>query len=147
MRTANEIHIPDRTSVNVVVHSADVIHSFWVPQLNRKIDTIPGRTNRVELYADEAGRVPRSVRGVLRPAARPHGVPRLRRTRGRLPTLARRRGRSRPHRRDCSSEAQLGKRYFMENACAGCHTIRGTQAEGTIGPDLTHVAGRDTIAA
>src|SRR5919201_4359306 len=53
--TANEIHIPVRTRVNVVGTTADVIHSFWVPELNRKIDLIPGRTNRTLLYADEPG--------------------------------------------------------------------------------------------
>src|SRR4051812_5321712 len=54
--TANEIHIPARTPVRVEVRTADVIHSFWVPRLNRKIDAIPGRTNAIELYADAAGR-------------------------------------------------------------------------------------------
>src|SRR5204863_6382830 len=53
--TANEIHVPARTRVQVVATTADVIHSFWVPQLNRKIDTIPGQTNRVLLYADQPG--------------------------------------------------------------------------------------------
>ena len=54
--TANEIHIPVRTPVRVEVRSADVIHSFWVPELNRKIDAIPGQQNVVELYADVVGR-------------------------------------------------------------------------------------------
>jgi cytochrome c oxidase subunit II len=54
--TANEIHIPVRTRVNVVATTGDVIHSFWVPELNRKIDMIPGRRNRVLLYADKPGR-------------------------------------------------------------------------------------------
>src|SRR3954467_693823 len=54
--TANEIHIPVRTHVVVLVHSDDVIHSFWVPQLNRKIDLEPDQVNRVELYADKPGR-------------------------------------------------------------------------------------------
>src|ERR671936_2687429 len=53
--TANEIHIPARTNVEVVGRSADVIHSFWVPELNRKIDLIPGHPNRILLYADEPG--------------------------------------------------------------------------------------------
>ena len=52
--TANEIHIPADTRVNVVATTADVIHSFWVPALNRKIDMIPGRQNRVLLYASRA---------------------------------------------------------------------------------------------
>src|SRR5207237_7891688 len=52
---ANELHIPVRTRVNVVGTTADVIHSLWVPELNRKIDLIPGHTNRVLLYADRAG--------------------------------------------------------------------------------------------
>ena len=53
--TANELHIPVRTPVRVDVRTADVIHSFWVPQLNRKIDTIPGQTNAIELDADAVG--------------------------------------------------------------------------------------------
>ena len=146
VRTANEIHIPDRTSVNVVVHSADVIHSFWVPELNRKIDTIPGRTNRVELYAEEPGvyrgqcaefcglqHAHMALRVYAEPAAD------FRRWLTQQAEPARTAG--------LGGEAALGKRYFMENACAGCHTISGTQAEGTIGPDLTHIASRDTIAA
>jgi cytochrome c oxidase subunit II len=54
--TANEIHIPARTRVNTVVRTADVIHSFWVPQLNRKVDAVPGHPNRLLLYADRPGR-------------------------------------------------------------------------------------------
>src|SRR3954453_16517950 len=53
--TANEIHIPARTRVNVVGTTADVIHSFWVPELNRKIDLVPGRQNHVLLYASKPG--------------------------------------------------------------------------------------------
>src|SRR5205807_2972381 len=53
--TANEIHIPARTRVNVVATTADVIHSFWVPQLNRKIDMVPGMHNRVLLYSSRTG--------------------------------------------------------------------------------------------
>src|SRR5581483_9346485 len=53
--TANEIHIPTGTRVNVVATTADVIHSFWVPQLNRKIDEVPGRQNRVLLYTNRPG--------------------------------------------------------------------------------------------
>jgi cytochrome c oxidase subunit 2 len=54
--TANEIHIPAHTRVNLVATTGDVIHSFWVPQLNRKIDMIPGRRNRILLASDKPGR-------------------------------------------------------------------------------------------
>ncbi|MGH3009895.1 MAG: cytochrome c oxidase subunit II, partial [Gaiellaceae bacterium] len=53
--TADEMHMPVDTPVNLVATTADVIHSFWVPELNRKIDTIPGRRNRIELYANRVG--------------------------------------------------------------------------------------------
>src|SRR5437764_1893088 len=53
--TANEIHIPAGTRVNTVVSTADVIHSFWVPELNRKVDTIPNHPNSVLLYASKPG--------------------------------------------------------------------------------------------
>src|SRR5947209_8497586 len=53
--SANEIHIPARTGVNVVVTSPDVIHSFWVPELNKKVDAVPGHPNTLYLYADKPG--------------------------------------------------------------------------------------------
>ena len=53
--TADEMHMPVDTPVNLVATTADVIHSFWVPELNRKIDTIPGQQNRIELEANEVG--------------------------------------------------------------------------------------------
>jgi cytochrome c oxidase subunit II len=54
--TANEIHVPVNTRVNVVATTADVIHGFWVPALNRKIDMIPGLHNRVLLYSSQVGK-------------------------------------------------------------------------------------------
>src|ERR671936_365855 len=56
--TANELHIPIRTRVRVVGTTGDVIHSLWVPELNRKIDVIPGRDNVMLLDADRAGIYP-----------------------------------------------------------------------------------------
>jgi cytochrome c oxidase subunit 2 len=143
--TANEIHIPVRTRVNVVATTADVIHSFWVPELNRKIDTIPGRNNRVLLYADHPGRYrgqcaeycgaqhahmslyvfadpPQKFRAWLANEAKPRRAP--------VTPLERR-----------------GEQVFLNNQCASCHTMRGTPARGTVGPDLTHVASRTTLAA
>ena len=72
--TADEIHIPARTQVNVVTRSADVIHSFWVPQLNRKIDVIPGRRESARDLRRPTRDLPGPVRGVLRASALAHVV-------------------------------------------------------------------------
>jgi cytochrome c oxidase subunit 2 len=143
--TANELHIPVGTRVNLVVTTADVIHSFWVPELNRKIDMIPGHSNRVLLEADRPGRYrgqcaefcglqhahmamyvfadpPARFRAWLRHQAAPAAPP--------AAPLARR-----------------GEQVFLAQACASCHQIRGTAARGQIGPDLTHVGERTTLAA
>jgi cytochrome c oxidase subunit 2 len=143
--TANELHIPVRTPVKVVVGTVDVIHSFWVPELNRKIDTIPGKKNSITLYADRAGvyrgecaeycglqhahmamRVfadpPAKFRAWLANEARDAPPP---------TTALQRRGRD----------------VFLNGPCSSCHTIRGTSAHGYLGPDLTHLASRTTLGA
>ncbi len=143
--TANEIHIPARTPIELVVRSVDVIHSFWVPELNRKIDMIPGQANKIELYAESPG----VYRGQCAEfcglqhahmAFRVYAEPpaKFRRWLAHLET---------PAAEPSGAEARQGKQYFMENACAGCHTIAGTAAAGTVGPVLTHVASRQTLAA
>ena len=143
--TANEVHIPARTGVELVARSADVIHSFWVPELNRKIDMIPGRTNRIELYAEEPG----TYRGQcsefcgLQHANMAFEV--VAEPRPEFEAWLRRQ--ARPAVAAATAEARRGERGFMTSGCAGCHTIRGTEANGTVGPDLTHLATRSTLAA
>jgi len=135
--TANEIHIPVRTPVRVLVSTDDVIHSFWVPQLNRKIDMIPEQTNEVLLYADRPGR----YRGQcaefcgLQHAhmgmyvfADPPAVFRA--------WLA----------RESAPAPAAGSGLFVDK-CGSCHTIRGTGATSRVGPDLTHVGSRTSLAA
>jgi cytochrome c oxidase subunit II len=135
--TANEIHIPVRTPVRVLVSTDDVIHSFWVPQLNRKIDMIPEQTNEVLLYADRPGR----YRGQcaefcgLQHAhmgmyvfADPPAVFRA--------WLA----------RESAPAPAAGSGLFVDK-CGSCHTIRGTEATSRVGPDLTHVGSRTSLAA
>jgi len=143
--TANEIHIPARTRVDVHARTADVIHSLWVPQLNRKIDMVPGHPNRVLFYANRPGRYRgqcaefcglQHAHMALYVFADPPAA-----FRAWLANMAR----SRPS--AASGPAQRGERVFLSNACASCHTIRGTPARGEIGPDLTHLAGRTTLAA
>ncbi|HEX6700413.1 MAG TPA: cytochrome c oxidase subunit II [Gaiellaceae bacterium] len=144
--TANEIHIPVGTPVNLVGKSRDVIHSFWVPELNRKVDLIPGSTTRILLEADEPGiyrgqcaeycglqHAHMSMYVIADPPARFRSW------------LA---DQGRPARAPRPGAAVRGARLFNSaDACSGCHTIRGTNAHGNVGPDLTHVASRTTLAA
>jgi cytochrome c oxidase subunit 2 len=137
--TANEIHVPVGVPVKVVVSTADVIHSFWVPQLNRKIDTIPGRRNSLLIRADRPG----VYRGQcaeycgLQHANMAFFV--IAQRPGEFRRWVAREQRSPP--RDAA-----GARVFRGAGCGGCHTVAGV-SRGTIGPDLTHVASRRTLAA
>ena len=143
--TANEIHIPVGRPVRIVGTTADVIHSFWVPQLNRKIDLIPGRTNSTLLETDQ----PAVYRGqcaefcglqhanmALSVVAEPQ-----RAYQSWLRNMAK------PARAPTTPQARLGKQAFTSSQCASCHAIRGTSARGTVGPDLTHLATRASLAA
>jgi cytochrome c oxidase subunit 2 len=143
--TANEIHIPVRTRVAVQVTTADVIHSFWVPRLNRKIDMVPGRRNEVLLYADEPG-VYRGQCSEFCGLQHAHmGLLVVAESRAKFEAWLENAGSSR--RAPTGAEARRGEDVFLAEACAGCHTIRGTEASGDIGPDLTHVGSRSTLAA
>jgi len=143
--TANEIHIPVGARVRVVGKTDDVIHSFWVPALNRKIDLIPGRRNTLLLQADRPGvfRGQCSEYCGLQHAHMALAVyaERPARFRSWLQNMAR------PSRRPSRSVQRRGEQVFLAQPCSSCHTVRGTKARGTIGPDLTHLRTRQTIAA
>lgn len=143
--TANEIHIPVKTRVSIVTQATDVIHSFWVPQLNRKVDSLPGYPNRVEIYADKPGRyrgqcaefcgVQHAQMGLAVYADTPE------RFRAWLDNMAR------PRPAPRTPLARKGEQVFLSKQCASCHTIRGTPARGEVGPDLTHLKTRETLGA
>jgi cytochrome c oxidase subunit 2 len=144
-RTANEIHIPVNTRVNVVATTADVIHSFWVPALNRKIDMIPGRRNRILLYASRAG----EYRGQCSQFCGPQHANMALEVFAQSPAafrdwLAKA---AAPAQSATATQVQAGKNLFLTSQCASCHRIAGTSAQGTVGPDLTHVASRTTLAS
>jgi cytochrome c oxidase subunit II len=143
--TANEIHIPARTRVNVVATTTDVIHSLWVPALNRKIDMIPGRENRVLFYADKAG----VFRGQCAEFCGPQHAHMAMKVFAQPPAEFRAwlRNMAAPRRAPSTPSTAAGEHVFLANACASCHTIRGTPAKGTVGPDLTHLATRTSLAA
>jgi cytochrome c oxidase subunit 2 len=134
--TANELHIPVRTRVRVAGTSADVIHSFWVPELNRKIDLIPGYTDRTLLYADRAGTY-------LGQCAEFCG---MQHARMQLAVVAQPRAEFEQWLRTQAQPAPTSQ-LFLSSGCANCHQIRGTPARGHVGPDLTHVGSRMTLAA
>jgi len=143
--TANEIHIPVGLPVEVKLSTADVIHSFWVPQLNVKQDQVPGMDNRISLLADEPGRYRgqcaeycglQHARMVFYVEAQPPAQFDQWLAREAAPAAA-----------PTSSTANTGRDIFLRSSCAGCHTVRGTSAVGTLGPDLTHMASRETIGA
>jgi cytochrome c oxidase subunit 2 len=145
VRTANELHIPVGVPVNVEVSSGDVVHSFWVPELNRKIDMIPGQTNRVTLEADRAG----TYRGQC---AEFCGLQHAHMTffvvaepRAKFDAwLARE---SKPAAPPATPELERGQQVLLGSACVYCHTIDGTNASGKLGPDLTHLASRMSLGA
>jgi cytochrome c oxidase subunit 2 len=134
--TANEIHIPVRTPVQVLVHTDDVIHSFWVPQLNRKLDMLPEQTGRVLLYADRPGRYRGQCAEFCGLQHAHMGLYVFADPSAQFATwLARE---SRPAARASS---------LFVSKCGSCHAVRGTEASGNTGPDLTHVGSRASLAA
>ena len=143
--TANEIHIPVGVPVRVSGTSADVIHSFWVPELNRKVDFEPGYQNALLLQADKTGR----YRGQcaefcgLQHAHMSFWV--VADPPGRFRTWLAQQGTSAA--RSPGGSAGRGEQVFMAQACSSCHQIRGTEARGTVGSDLTHIASRSSLAA
>lgn len=145
LTTANEIHIPVGAPVRLVLTTKDVIHSFWVPQLQGKIDLIPGDTNELSLVAKRAGRyqgicsefcgMEHAKMGlvvVAEDSATFRQWARAQLAEARSPT---------------DSLAVAGQQLFESGPCAMCHTVRGTRAGGSVAPDLTHVGSRSTIAA
>jgi cytochrome c oxidase subunit 2 len=121
------------------VRSNDVIHSFWVPELNRKMDTIPGRTRDVLI---EANRV-----GFYRGACAEYCG--LQHAHMNLAVYAEPPAQFRAWLANMAAPARGGAQppQFARLQCAGCHVVRGTNAHGLVGPDLTHVATRKTLAS
>jgi cytochrome c oxidase subunit 2 len=143
--TANEIHIPVGRPVHLRLASRDVIHSFWVPELHGKRDLIPGRPSELWLRADRPG----VFRGqcaefcgwqhahmALLVIAEPEDR-----------FAAWLESQRRPAAEPATALQQRGKAVFESQACPLCHAIQGTGAGASAGPDLTHLAGRRTLAA
>lgn len=142
LTTANEFHIPVGEPVRFQLSSGDVIHSFWVPSLGGKMDVLSGQTNVTWLQGDTVGRY-RGQCGefcgaqhahmalfvdVDTPAAFDQWVARQRSVAA------------------SPVDTDTGAHVFLDK-CGGCHAVRGSGAKGELGPDLTHLMSRQTIAA
>jgi cytochrome c oxidase subunit 2 len=145
MELANEIRLPVGERVAFHLESPDVIHSFWIPALSGKMDMIPGRQTRLALEPTRTG----VFRGacaeycgtshalmsfdvvVLEPADFARWLEQQRA----------------PAQPPVQPLAVHGQELFLANGCGACHTVRGTPADGVVGPDLTHVGSRLSLGA
>ena len=132
--------------VLLALQSADVCHSFWVPRLSGKTDLIPGRTNRMWLQTDEPGlylgqcaeycgaqHANMLIHVIVEPA---EDFERW---------LANERKDQAPKESDPEA-VKNGRKAFLAQSCVKCHRVAGTPAQGTVGPDLTHLMSRQTLA-
>jgi cytochrome c oxidase subunit 2 len=141
---ANEIHIPVGQPVRFRLETADVIHSFWVPRLQAKTDMITGRVNHMWLEAATPGRYRgqcaefcglQHANMVFFIVAQPQERFDAWVAQAAQPAAP------------ATGSAAEGREVFLSSTCVGCHAIKGTSADATIGPDLTHVAQRRTLFA
>jgi cytochrome c oxidase subunit 2 len=145
LRTANELYIPVGRPVRVRLESYDVIHSFWVPSLQGKMDLVPGQVNTTWIQADSAG--------VYRGECAEYCGLQHAKMQFRVIALPGEEfaawwaEQQKPAAAASDSLSQAGQTVFMTAGCALCHSIRGTAARSAAGPDLTHLASRRTIAA
>ena len=143
--SANEIHLPVGQPVHLRLLSDNVIHSFWVPELAGKEDMIPGQPNHLDftpkkpgrylgLCAEYCGVEHAGMRFVVFVQTAADFTRWVTQQQQAVPLPS-------------SENEALGQQVFLREACSGCHTISGTTAHGTLGPNLTAFGGRATIAA
>ena len=143
--TANEIHIPTGKNLLFRITSADVVHDFWVPRLARKIDAIPNRMNFAWISAEKPGLylgscaeycgVEHAWMRIRVSAQPPEAFEEWQQSQLAIPA------------EPTSGEAAQGYALFMKLPCSNCHRIAGTPAQADIGPDLSHLGSRQTLAA
>jgi cytochrome c oxidase subunit II len=145
LNTANEIHIPVHRPVLFTLSSVDVIHSFWIPNLNGKRDLVPGHPNDAWFEADTAGvyrgqcaefcGLQHAKMAIIVIAESPEQFQKW--YNAQLDTAA----------TPTDVDRLAGQKIFLSGQCAMCHAIGGTPSGATFGPDLTHLASRMTLAA
>ena len=143
--TANELHIPANRAVKFELNSPDVIHSFWVPNLSGKKDLIPGHPTSTWFIATKPGTY---LGQCAEFCGIQHAHMRLSITveppeQFDLWIEAQRRLPPQPS----DDQQKRGQQVFLSTTCVMCHTVRGTSARATVGPDLTHIASRQWLGA
>lgn len=143
--TANEIHVPFGRPVNIELLSRDVIHSFWVPRLHGKVDLIPGADNMIQIDVRRPGLYEGHCAEYCGAQhAHMHLLLQADTDAGFQGWLDQQLAAAVPPR---TADELAGQRLFMAKTCGLCHTIRGTDARGTVGPDLTHFGSRRRLAS
>ena len=135
IKTADELHIPAGVPIHVTLHSADVVHSFWVPTLAGKEDVIPNHDNTMWLNAYQPGTYSAQCAQFC---GEQHALMQFR-------VVAQSQDDFNAWVSDQTSSASMasaGAQLFLKGQCVACHTIDGTAAQGTVGPNLTHFASR-----
>jgi cytochrome c oxidase subunit 2 len=137
--TANELHVPVGSPLQLSLQSVDVIHSFHVPQFGWMRDTVPGKTNQMSIFIDRQGRYDGTCNQycglqhawmrvvVVAEPADQFSIWVRQQQQAVIPSGAR------------------GEQVFLQNTCVNCHTIRGVASLANIGPDLTHIGSRTTL--
>jgi cytochrome c oxidase subunit 2 len=145
LRTANELHLPVGVPVRIILNSNDVIHSFWVPSLAGKQDLIPGRQNDISITPRRIG-IFRGQCAEYCGAQHAHMalVVQVESYADFLKWWEHQLQTAPP---PATPLALAGYNYVTSRACSSCHAIAGTPAGGTVGPDLTHLASRRSLAA
>ncbi len=140
---ANEVRLPVGRRVDFLLSSPDVIHSFWIPSLGGKLDMIPGRVNRLTLEPTKVG----TYRGACAEyCGTAHALMQFYAVVEEEDAFAAWLTRqAKPAAPPTSALAARGQRLFLSNGCGACHTVRGTEADGVVGPDLTHVGSRVSL--
>jgi cytochrome c oxidase subunit 2 len=142
--TADELHIPVNANVQVTLDSADVVHSFWVPALAGKTDTIPGVTNHMWLRGDEIGVYPGQCAEYC---GLNHATMRFKvfvDSQADFDSWAK--DQQQPPPEPQTDLQKQGYNLVVQGACIGCHTIGDHTAMDPIGPNLTHLTSRTTFA-
>jgi cytochrome c oxidase subunit 2 len=143
--TADEMHVPVDRVVDITLRSADVIHSFWVPALGGKQDAIPGLDLHMWLEADRPGLFPGQCAEFCGLAHSQMRLDVVAESGAAFAAWAA--GLQHPVVTPATPQAAEGQRLFLSLGCAACHTIDGTPARGTVGPNLTGLANRRVIVA